>query len=188
MTMATIRRASALILAVFVLGLAFGAMAADKGKTSGKPAATKTAPKPGPALMSAPAPSTPGGEAGGEDPYAEDVAEANLESVDNQVETLDKEMIAAAVSKRMSAIRDCYERELQTNQKLKGLIKVSFTIQTKGDVTEVVSDKEKTTLTDKKVLGCVLDVVKKLKFPVRKTGEPQPVSYPFRFQPREDKK
>lgn len=184
MTMAAFRRANALVLAAFILCVAFGAMAADKGKSKAAPAAT---PKPGPALMTTPAPSA-GGEEGADDPYAEDVADANLDSVDTQLTSLDKEMIAETVNKRMTAIRDCYERELQTNQKLKGLIKVSFTIQVKGDVTDVVADKEKTTLNDKKVLTCVLDVVKKLKFTARKSGDPQPVSYPFRFQPRDEKK
>lgn len=184
MTMAKIRRASALFLAVFILSVALGAMAADKAKGKAAPA---PAPKPGPALMNTPAP-TPSGDEAGEDPYAEEVAEANLDNVDNQLTALDKDMIAETVNKRMTAIRDCYERELQTNQKLKGLIKVSFTIQVKGDVTDVVADKEKTTLNDKKVLSCVLDVVKKLKFTARKSGDPQPVSYPFRFQPREEKK
>jgi len=96
---------------------------------------------------------------------------------------LDKQDIIRVIKKKYTAIRSCYETVLQTNQKLKGRLVVSFDIQTSGKVSGVKKGKG-STMKDKKVVKCVLDHIRSLNFPERKKGEVQTVNFPFNFQPK----
>ncbi|RJO65786.1 MAG: hypothetical protein C4523_15450 [Myxococcales bacterium] len=103
---------------------------------------------------------------------------------EEEAQVLDKETIKDVIDKRQTGILYCYEKELQTNQKLKGRMLVNFTIQLDGAVAEVKLVADKTEIKDKKVTDCVLDIVKSFRFPARKAGEPIEINYPFNFQPK----
>ncbi len=100
------------------------------------------------------------------------------------VTELDRSTIQSVIKKRNTSILYCYEKELQTNQDLRGRVVINFTIQLDGKVKGVKVVSDKTTLKDKKVSDCVLDIMKSLAFPSRKAGEPIEINYPFKFEPK----
>lgn len=132
-------------------------------------------------------------QAGAQEKPAEDTAPAGDEYVEEEegraaginyeeeATTLDKADIQGVIKKRYVSIRSCYETQLQTNQKLKGRMVVSFTIMLDGKVKGVKKGND-STMKDKKVVNCVLDIMKSLQFPERKKGEEIQINYPFNFQ------
>lgn len=119
------------------------------------------------------------------DEYVEEDEEGRAAGIDyeEEVTTLDKADIQAVIKKRYVSIRSCYETQLQTNQKLKGRVVVGFTIKLDGKV-KGVKKGDDSTMKDKKVVNCVLDIMKSLQFPERKKGEEIQINYPFNFQPK----
>lgn len=95
--------------------------------------------------------------------------------------TVAKEAIAQAVRGAKNEVRLCYERELQKNPKLEGKITVKFVIGLNGTVTRATEDSEPK-FVDAKVTGCLLSVVRKLKFPRPLGGGEVIVRYPFVFK------
>lgn len=120
-----------------------------------------------------------------EDDYYENdqAGQADLEMEDTPA-VLDKETILTTIKKRYSGIVSCYETQLQTNQDLAGKVYVDMTVQLDGSVTNVKTVKKETTLKSKKAVQCMLKIIKTLKFPERKKGEPMQFVFPFRFEPK----
>ncbi len=87
--------------------------------------------------------------------------------------------IRAEIRAHLREVRACYERALEKNPKLEGLVTASFTIVGNG----TVEDSTASGLPG--VDTCVAKVMSKLKFP----RPPRPpgaikVNYPFAFRPR----
>lgn len=88
--------------------------------------------------------------------------------------------IARYVRARLTAIQNCYERELKRNQSLRGRVVVAFTIQENGRTSDVVIDEN--TLGNEAVGTCIRSLIRTWAFPFRPEAE-VPVSYPFVFSP-----
>lgn len=92
-----------------------------------------------------------------------------------------KEAIAQAVRGARNEVQFCYERELQKSPQLEGKITVKFVIGADGHVKSAIDDSD-VKFPNAKVTGCLLSVVRKLKFPSPNGGGKVIVRYPFVFK------
>lgn len=92
---------------------------------------------------------------------------------------LSREEIQRAMRRVLNQIRFCYERELQRAPDLEGKLAVLFVIAPDGAVASA-SAKENT-LGSAEVEGCVLRVVRRLRFPSPRGAGQVVVTYPFVF-------
>lgn len=92
--------------------------------------------------------------------------------------SLDPNIVAKEVRKRLGAVRTCYERALKRNPQLAGKISVCFTIGATGAVSEARVDAD--TMGDSEVGDCIVDNVKRWRFPAPDGGSVE-VCYPFVF-------
>ena len=83
------------------------------------------------------------------------------------------------VRRGSSAIKYCYEKELQTNHGLSGKVVVNWVVGMDGMVKR--SYVASTTLGNKRVEGCLSRVIKRLRFDPPKGGQCA-ISYPFTFK------
>ena len=90
----------------------------------------------------------------------------------------DKNDIRRVVQSKSNAIQYCYERQLQTNPKLKGKIIAQWKVGLQGQVksTSVASS----TMNNKKVESCILRVIKRMRFE-KPDGGICVINYPFVF-------
>ena len=117
-----------------------------------------------------------------DEPFGEtesDVGEADLGN--NPPPVLPKEIIMRVIKTRQSQFKYCYDRQLQRTKTIAGVIKVSFVIETSG---EVANAKISQNTVHPAVGRCVLSRIKSLRFPKRENGPPMTINYPFRFQAR----
>jgi len=93
---------------------------------------------------------------------------------------LSSDRIAQVVSRRKSAIKTCYEKQLRHNGKLAGKVKVQFTIEQSGRVSSanVVED----TVGDPLVGKCIANNILRWRFD-RPEGGSVTVAFPFVFAP-----
>lgn len=84
--------------------------------------------------------------------------------------------IRKVIASRISRFQYCYENQLLTKPSLAGTITVTFTIDGDGKPTSI------STSGLPEISACVTSVVQKLAFPNR-SGHPQKVVYPFKFEP-----
>ena len=94
--------------------------------------------------------------------------------------SIDANVIAKEIRRRMGAVRACYERELKRNPKLGGKIVVRFVIGANGAVTE--AEIESNSMGDDAVGECIVLNLKRFRFAAPEGGSVE-VSYPFVFQP-----
>jgi len=134
----------------------------------------------------APEPAKEEAKEGDDNYYNEEQAGGVHYEDEEESDTLDKELIQKTIGGGLNGIRYCYEKELTTNQSLKGRLFVNFQIQLDGKVSDLKVVDKQTTLKSKKVTQCVLDIVKNFKFAARKKGEPIEINYPFNFQPKKE--
>ncbi len=79
--------------------------------------------------------------------------------------------------------RACYDAQLKKNASLaEGDIVINWLIDPKGLVINVEVDEMKTTVKDAAVSQCIIDVMRKLKFPESAKGYETRASYPFNFR------
>lgn len=93
---------------------------------------------------------------------------------------LDSNSVSQVVSRRRSAIKNCYEKRLKVNNKLAGKVKISFTIEQSGRVRQA-SVAENTT-GDPAVGTCIVSQIKRWRFP-KPDGGSVTVAFPFVFTP-----
>lgn len=93
---------------------------------------------------------------------------------------LDAAAIAKAVGRRKGAIKSCYEKELKRDPKLKGKVKIQFTILQSGRVgsTKVLTN----TTNNQSVATCIRNSMKRWRFP-KPDGGDVTVAFPFVFTP-----
>jgi TonB family protein len=93
---------------------------------------------------------------------------------------LEAKAIKAVMNKNASGFKYCYERSLAKDPALQGKVTIAFTIGTKGNVTQ--ADVKATTLDNAEVEKCLVNRLKKLRFPKPRGGAVK-VSYPLIFKP-----
>lgn len=95
---------------------------------------------------------------------------------------LEREALARVVKGARKAIQACYERVLVRNPKARGKVTVQFTVGAEGRVTSA-EDASAAPFPDAAMPGCLVTVVKALRFPAPRDGQAVTVSYPFVFAP-----
>lgn len=93
---------------------------------------------------------------------------------------VDRNALSRYVKSRMSAIQNCYERELKRNPSLKGKVVVRFSITPAGRSADI--EIEENTLGTDSVASCIRTVIRTWVFPFKPESE-VPVAYPFVFTP-----
>jgi TonB family protein len=101
----------------------------------------------------------------------------DVEAVDGKI---DRKVVKATLQRRADAFQACYEQALKANSKLQGKLVVEFTIGDAGKVIEARIVKDG--LGNGAVNQCVLEVLRRLRFPAPDDGEVT-ISNTFVFQP-----
>jgi TonB family protein len=92
---------------------------------------------------------------------------------------LDKDTIFKVVRRHQSEIKFCYERALASDQKLAGKVTVAWTIDPTGAVSE--ANLAESTLDNANVEACVLERIRRWRFPEPMGGGVVAVSFPWVF-------
>ncbi len=93
--------------------------------------------------------------------------------------SLSSDQISSVVSQHSAEMRQCYDKELQTQHDLAGKVEVKFTIASNGNVDDVtIAD---STLKNANVENCLRTNIKSWRFPEPKGGGSVTVNYPFTF-------
>lgn len=96
--------------------------------------------------------------------------------------TIDSEAIEAAIRARRDEFTLCYEREMTaTNRQLSGRVGTTFVISASGRVS--VAGIKSTSLKSPRVEQCVIDVLKRITFPIPSGTSSIEVAYSFKFNP-----
>ena len=114
-----------------------------------------------------------------EDAFSSGKKDTTIE--DDTPRFLDKEIIGNVIKRRYTAIKFCYQKELNRDKNLKGTVVVEFSIQLNGKVSNVKVVDKRSSLKKGAVRKCIVDKIKLLEFPERSKGEPQKITFPFRF-------
>ncbi len=94
---------------------------------------------------------------------------------------LSKEVIGEVIRRHWNEIKYCYERELQKDPNLQGKVEVTFTIDGTGGVSEAAASQD-TVGTNGAVGNCMVQRVRRWKFPEPKGGGQVLVNYPWVFR------
>ncbi|HEY6460419.1 MAG TPA: AgmX/PglI C-terminal domain-containing protein [Polyangiaceae bacterium] len=88
----------------------------------------------------------------------------------------------------MTAHRDearaCYDAALPNHPGIQGDLVIQFTIDPKGAVTRVSQDTGRSQITEPGVVGCVVNVIKRIQFAASPGGYETMASFPYNFMPR----
>lgn len=94
--------------------------------------------------------------------------------------SIDKDAIAAAMQAHYDEFRLCYEKEVNAESpNLAGRVGTTFVIGSTGRVTQ--AGIESTSLKNANTERCILDVIRRIDFPIPKGAGIVQVSYPFKF-------
>ena len=91
--------------------------------------------------------------------------------------SLDKEVIRAVIHSHLSDVKSCYDKALAAKPDLAGRLTVQFVVNKEGGVSAAV--KQEATFDNALAEGCILDAVKRWKFPAPDGGGIVVVTYPF---------
>jgi protein TonB len=81
---------------------------------------------------------------------------------------IDEKGVQMALKRRENGIRQCYERALKSNPKLKGKVALEWAINEQGRVVQIKVLED--TLGDSKVSDCIMDIINKIRFPEATKG------------------
>ncbi len=95
-----------------------------------------------------------------------------------------KEDILALVKTRKSQARACYDAAVKDHPGIEGQIVIRWTIDPKGNVTEVALDSNSSAIVEPAVSSCLIGLVKSFHFPESVRGLETHASYPWTFHPR----
>ncbi len=95
-----------------------------------------------------------------------------------------KEDILALVKTRKTQARACYDAALKTHPGIEGQIVIRWTIDPKGNVTEVALDNNSSAIVEPAVSSCLIGIVMSFHFPESVRGLETHASYPWTFHPR----
>ena len=93
---------------------------------------------------------------------------------------LDRSDIDAYIRRNLAKIVLCYEKELNKDPKVEGRIIVNFIVSATGDVSS--AKVHKSNVANLQLETCVVEQIKKIKFPKPKGGGIVIVNYPFVFK------
>ncbi len=95
--------------------------------------------------------------------------------------SLERHEIEAVFKQKMGLFIRCYQRELQRNPALRGKVVVRFVVDREGSVAH--AHLRATSIENAVVEECVVDEVKRTRFPRPEGGGSVVVSYPLNFEP-----
>lgn len=96
---------------------------------------------------------------------------------------LSRDLVRRITRAHIRELRACYRKGLDDDPQLGGKLTVRFEVEPTGKVGEAGVDPKGTTLDDTAVTACMVDAIKRWKFPKPTTGKPVEVSYPFDLSP-----
>jgi outer membrane biosynthesis protein TonB len=94
------------------------------------------------------------------------------------------EDIRVLVMAHREEARACYDNALAAHPGIEGDVKMKFTIDPEGNVSEIGLDPQGSTILEPSVASCIGDVIKKIKFAKSSKGFETHGHYPFNFHPR----
>lgn len=97
--------------------------------------------------------------------------------------TIDANGVKQTIHSALNPLKQCYETQLKTNNSLKGKVALQMEVNDKGRV-QSAGIQTSSTLKDKKIHECMLNVVKDLSFPQPAKGTVAVVDYPLDFSPK----
>jgi TonB family protein len=93
---------------------------------------------------------------------------------------LDKDVIMKVIKRHQNEIKFCYEQELQKNPALGGKVAVAWTIDPSGSVNE--ANVSESSIGNANVEGCILQRIRRWKFPEPAGGGVVNVTFPWIFK------
>jgi hypothetical protein len=91
--------------------------------------------------------------------------------------------IMAIILARRDEFRACYDKELKKNPSIsEGDLVIDWVIDPEGNPTDVRLNSSKSQITEAAVVGCVTDIIKKMKFSRSPRGFQTTTYYPFNFK------
>jgi hypothetical protein len=96
--------------------------------------------------------------------------------------------IRAMIVARRDDARSCYDRALADHPGLEGALVIAWTIDPKGNVSNVRVDSSRSQIADASASACIEDVVRTIHFAPSPRGYLTMASYPFDFHPRRSPK
>ncbi len=94
-----------------------------------------------------------------------------------------REDIQVIIGSRRDEARKCYDDGLKRNPGLEGDLDIKWTIDPKGNVTDISVDDSKSQIHDDLVGKCIIGIIQKIKFAESAKGFETRMHYPFNFHP-----
>jgi hypothetical protein len=95
----------------------------------------------------------------------------------------DARSIQEVVRFHMSEIQACYEEALrESGTKIEGRVQVNFVIDPTGTVTYAKANAKKSTVSEPRVVDCVVETLRKWPFPKPSDNRDHPIDYPFELR------
>jgi hypothetical protein len=92
--------------------------------------------------------------------------------------------IRAIIVAHRDEARACYDKGLTTHPGIEGDLVIQWTIDPKGNVTQVSADSARSQIHEPGVVACIGDVIRKIQFAASPGGFETKAFYPFNFHPR----
>lgn len=92
--------------------------------------------------------------------------------------------IQAIIGSRREEARKCYDDALKDHPGIEGDLDVKWTIDPKGNVTDIAVDDARSTIHEPSVGKCVVAIIQKIKFAESPKGFESRMHYPFNFHPK----
>ncbi len=94
-----------------------------------------------------------------------------------------KNELYVLVKEKRPAVLECVKAARKKNPKVGTDLTITFSLNSDGTFKEPPSVvKDRSDITDPKVIGCALDIVKQIKFPAHPKGMESSFVYPFKFE------
>jgi hypothetical protein len=93
--------------------------------------------------------------------------------------------IRAIIMAHRDEARACYDKGLAAHPGIEGDLVVQWTIDPKGNVTQISLDNSRSQIVEPGVAACVADVIRKIQFAASPGGFETKAFYPFNFHPRQ---
>lgn len=92
--------------------------------------------------------------------------------------------IEAIVKARRDEARKCYDDALKAHPGIEGDLVIQWTVDRDGKVTKIALNAARSTITEPSVVGCIIDIIKKIPFAPSPRGMESTYNYPYNFHPR----
>ena len=92
--------------------------------------------------------------------------------------------LRAIMAAHREEARACYDAALPSHPGVEGDLVIQFTIDPKGNVSQVSQDTERSKISEPTIVGCVVNVIKKIQFAASPGGYETKAFFPFNFLPR----